>query len=108
MKKYIGSRGYGGSAVTVRYEDGDEYPLPPRLDIVNHSPTGLNWGYGGSGPAQLAVALLADATGNDDIARYLYQEYKWDVVANLPWTWELTEESILDFLNKFMWLKEGA
>src|SRR5262245_1194599 len=35
--------------------------LPARLDLRSHSPTGFEWGYGGSGPAQLALALLADA-----------------------------------------------
>ena len=34
--------------------------LPSRLDLANHSPDGLNWGYSGSGPAQLALAILAD------------------------------------------------
>jgi hypothetical protein len=37
--------------------------LDPRLDLYNHSPTGFAWGYGGSGPAQLALALLADVLG---------------------------------------------
>jgi len=34
--------------------------LNPRSDLMNHSPDGFNWGYGGSGPAQLALAILAD------------------------------------------------
>src|SRR5262245_22144387 len=36
-------------------------PLPLCLELRNHSPTGFEWGYGGSGPAQLALALLVDA-----------------------------------------------
>ena len=55
--------------------------LNPRLDLRNHSPTGLEWGYGGSGPAQLALALLADATGDDVYACSFYQQFKWEVVA---------------------------
>ena len=35
--------------------------LNPRRDLVDHSPTGFEWGYGGSGPAQLALALASDA-----------------------------------------------
>ena len=27
------------------------HPLPPRLDLANKSPSGFEWGYGGSGPA---------------------------------------------------------
>ena len=33
--------------------------LAPRHDLANHSPTGLEWGYNGSGPLQLALALAA-------------------------------------------------
>jgi len=32
--------------------------LDPRNDIRNHSPAGFEWGYCGSGPAQLALALV--------------------------------------------------
>jgi len=32
-------------------------PSPaPRSDLRNHSPNGFEWGYSGSGPAQLALA----------------------------------------------------
>ncbi len=41
------------------------YQLPPRHDLRNHSPDGLKWGYAGSGPAQLALAVLPDALGSD-------------------------------------------
>src|SRR2546426_5830744 len=40
----------------------------PRLDLWNHSPTGFECGYGGSGPAQLALALLAEHLRNDEQA----------------------------------------
>lgn len=45
--------------------DGVPDVLPWRLDLYNHSPTGLEWGYGGSGPHQLALAILAHATGDE-------------------------------------------
>lgn len=32
--------------------------------IVRHSPTGVNWGYGGSGPADAARSLILDALGD--------------------------------------------
>jgi hypothetical protein len=56
-------------------------PLDMRLDLWNHSPTGGEWGYGGSGPAQLALAILADATGDDELALDHHQAFKWEVVA---------------------------
>jgi len=31
--------------------------------IIRHSPTGMEWGYGGSGPADLARSILIDALG---------------------------------------------
>ena len=46
----------------------DGKPLDPRTDIRNHSPTGLEVGYLGSGCAQTALALLADALGDDEQA----------------------------------------
>ncbi len=56
--RYVGRR-YGGGVVVVRIAtDGSQIPLPPRFDVRNHSPSGFEWGYGGSGPAQLALAIL--------------------------------------------------
>ena len=57
-------------------------PLPPRLDLWNHSPSGFEFGYGGSGPAQLALAILADCCG-DEAAVTHHQAFKWTVVARI-------------------------
>lgn len=78
-----------GVRVVVR-EDGRERDLDPRLDIRNHSPTGLNWGYGGSGPAQLALALACDCYG-DDVGSdpKVYETLKAEVVSALQDEWEL-------------------
>jgi hypothetical protein len=71
-------------------------PLPLRLDIVNHSPTGFSWGYSGSGPAQLAVAILADWTGCDHAARALHQRFKAAAIAGLPEKhWSLADEDLV-------------
>lgn len=68
------------------------YPMQERQDIVNHSPTGIAWGYGGSGPAQCALAILSDYLGDEQRARVLYQDFKFNVVAALPKNseWTLT------------------
>lgn len=64
MKLYIGTRFAEGLEVIVRdTTTGKQYPLALRLDLFNHSPTGFECGYGGSGPAQLALAILADLIG---------------------------------------------
>lgn len=81
----------------------DDHPLNPRLDLYNHSPSGFEWGYCGSGPAQLALAILAHHFGNDRQALDTYQRFKWTVVAGLPKRgWKLTTVEInqaLQFLE---------
>lgn len=51
--------------------------------IWNHSPDGFNWGYGGSGPAQLALAICLELYGKD-VAQQVYQSFKFDYIATLP------------------------
>jgi hypothetical protein len=94
---YVGRRGRNGAAVVRIVERGDARALPARLDLFNHSPTGFEWGYGGSGPAQLALALIADALGDDHIALRLHQSYKLRVIAKLPRArpWRLTQTEVL-------------
>src|SRR6202022_2416313 len=91
---------FGQPVVTVCDGQKSE-PLPLRLDLFNHSPTGFSWGYGGSGPAQLALALLADALGDDDRAVRLHQEFKFKVVAAWPEgeRWGITTEQITAGVN---------
>jgi hypothetical protein len=97
MKFYHGERTPNGCEVDVidaGHPQGG-YPLDPRLDIRNHSPTGFEWWYSGSGPAQLALALLADALGDDEKAQRHYQDFKFKVVGRLPHdSWELSQEEI--------------
>jgi len=57
--------------------------LPDRsLKSRNHSPDGFMWGYGGSGPSQLALALLLELV-SEEAALANYQSFKWDIIANL-------------------------
>jgi hypothetical protein len=97
---YHGRRTKAGCAVTV-----DGRPLDPRHDIYNHSPDGFEWGYAGSGPSQLALAMLAyefksiyGREGDDEIGRkalQYYQQFKRDVINGLnDNTWTITSEEI--------------
>jgi len=72
------------------------YPMQERQDLINHSPTGIAWGYGGSGPAQCAFAVLMDYLGDEQRARALYQEFKFTTIAMLPnnQPWTLTGRQI--------------
>lgn len=107
MKRYEGRREWFATRVTV-----NKCRLNPRFDLRNHSPTGFEWGYGGSGPAQLALAILADHCHDDQRALDFYQRFKWAVIAQLPARhWSLTSEGIeraLAGLREAETLREGA
>lgn len=107
MKHYEGRREGHGVIVTV-----DGRPLNPRLDLWNHSPTGFEWSYCGSGPAQLALAILADHLTDDEQALVFYQRFKWAVVVELPrrrWTLSSQEiDRVLQNLREAEPLPEGA
>ena len=89
MKTYEGGRSLAGAVVTV-----DGQPLDPRYDLRRLSPAGFEWTYEGAGPAQLALALLADHLGDDARALTLYEAFMRAVVADLDNAWELTSADI--------------
>ena len=95
-KTYIGERDSDGTTrVYVREAGKTTHALALRLNLFNHSPTGFEWGYAGSGPAQLALALLADALADGTTAVALHQRYKFEVVAELPRDgWQLSAEQV--------------
>jgi hypothetical protein len=79
MKQYEGTRHPYGCVVEVVAGESRKL-LNPRFDLRRHSPDGFEWGYGGSGPSQLALALCADALEDDALALACYQEYKRGVM----------------------------
>jgi hypothetical protein len=101
---YRGVRWAGDTAVRVwsepvtgplQFIERGAGDLPKRLDLYNHSPTGFEWGYHGSGPAQLALAILAHHIKDDERAVRLHQYFKDDVVAHFDRDeWEITSEDI--------------
>jgi hypothetical protein len=100
-KVYAGERKGQGAAsevLVVVVEDDVARPLPSRLDLWEHS-VNLEWGYGIGGPAQLALAILADATGSDAYAERHHHWFKQDVVMRLPWDgWELPESHVWEWI----------
>lgn len=71
----------------------------------------FEWGYGGSGPADLALSILADyfgeKPGRDEIGwkdfqctRY-HQDFKWQFIATLPQsgTWFILGKTIEEWLK---------
>ena len=148
---YRGYRTAEGAQVILEV---DGRLLGPLNHIVRHSPTGMTWGYAGSGPADLARSLLVDALGeaarcptcdgvgrvvwavgaedprpfdfdrdadllrdetpedaerwheacfdcdHDGVRRLPYQDFKFEVVANLPAErWTLPRQQVRDWLT---------
>ena len=80
--------------------DTIERTLSLRLEIRSHSPTGFQWGYCGSGPAQLALALLADALGDTELAQMHYQDFKRAFAASWGDSWSITASEIRGFVAR--------
>jgi hypothetical protein len=94
MTTYSGFRDQTGRAHVAVDQAGELRPLP---HLVRHSPTGMDWGYAGSGPADLARSLLAHVLGGR-VAPHprIYQRFKLAVIASLPrnQSWALTSEDV--------------
>lgn len=87
---YRGYGGYSGTRVSVQRGEAPEQPLRHHL---RHCPASFSWGYGASGPAQLARCILIDylrlhdtATREPDLRLAVsYQVFKFEKVAAWPW-----------------------
>jgi hypothetical protein len=103
MAVYRGYR-YKDAGPLVVTKDGVVLSPEPSQKVWNHSPDGFQWGYGGSGPAQLALALLLDVAGGSDedkrLAVRLHQDFKRDFVCGWGDKWEMTTEEIQIWLAK--------
>ena len=79
MKTYVGILTKGDLRILVH---DTEKEVPFDLEhIKRHSPTGMNIGYGGAGPADTALSILADCIGLEKIEA-IYHYFKNDFVAN--------------------------
>jgi len=93
VKTYKGYR-HSACGPQLVVKNDDILSPAPSQGIVNHSPDGFQWGYGGDGPKQLALALLLDATGDPELSVRLYQAFKRDFVTSWGDTWEITDLDI--------------
>ena len=73
---YVGLRAVTGTLVTR--PDGSPLEHAPSPAVWRHSPTGFEWVSRDPDPAQLALALLLDHTGDRVMAQHLYQRFKAD------------------------------
>lgn len=97
-RKYIATIQPTGAKVTVEEEGKRKRQLSA---LQTDTPTGFAWGYQGSGPAQLALALLYDVTRDREQALGAYQEFKREVVArkDTDQGWTMTSTEIRDWLT---------
>jgi hypothetical protein len=89
MKIYEGKRTIDGLVVTV---DGKR--LDERYDIKRLTRFGFEWTYEGDSPQQLALAILADQTGDAERAVALSEPFMKRIVANLDQDWRLTGDEV--------------
>lgn len=69
-------------------------------EIAKHSLGGFEWGYHGSGPAELAYQLLYLITDDQDLSWKWHQEFKREFIAPMP-----EEGGIIKFDEIREWLK---
>ena len=79
--------------------DGNPLDPKPSQKVWNHSPDGFNWGYSGSGPAQLALAILMKYVDADRAVR-LHQDFKFKFIATLP------QKDFMVTLDVEEWIKQ--
>lgn len=83
---YFGTNaGSGPQRVKIKHGNGNTTFLKRR--VVRHSRDGFQWGYGGSGPADLALNMLLDyllrthCKRAKAMAMNLHQLFKWRFIA---------------------------
>lgn len=97
MKLYKGKRSAQGVNVTVNNQ-----AIKPRTDLRNFHASGFEWGYEGSGPSQLALAILADHSG-PQIALQNYRNFMRYILAEIEDdTWTLTSNEIDRFSKEIV------
>lgn len=86
--------------VTYAIDGAEPHVLKPELSqrFFNHSPTGFEWGYAGSGPAQLALAILLDVTRDAKLSITYHQDFKREFVAIWGDKWEITSDQVRAWL----------
>ncbi len=67
--------------IVTLYFSNEEISITRSLKYRNHSPTGFEFGYLGSGPSQLALAICLEALSENDALKY-YMEIKKAFIAD--------------------------
>ncbi len=93
--------GKKGQVTKKPWPDGEEEPLSltPSLMAESHS-SEFGWGRSGSAPAQLAIALLLDATSDPQKARDYSFDFCHEKVGTWGKNWSIYRSDILNWLRK--------
>ena len=67
---------------------------PARSRTLQSHSRAFEWGYAGSGPSQLGLAILLDYTREERLAPAHYQAFTRDVIAMFGESWELLTDEI--------------
>jgi len=103
--RYRGHRDATGVCL-IEVVDDDGAIGRPLSHRVRHSPTGFEWGYEGSGPADTARSILAEHLGAMPHPA-IYQAFKRVIVSVMPATWELTD-AVIDYYLARILLDQGV
>lgn len=91
LRDVICERNAGGLAVVTGV----------RHDWVLHSVSGFEWGYRGSGPADLALNILLHATGDRAFAGRHHLRFRDEVVRRIPLSrGELCADEVLEWVAR--------
>jgi hypothetical protein len=103
--EYFGKNtGSGPQRVTIQFSNGSTAYL--KHTLVWHSPDGFQWGYGGSGPADLALNILYDYLRRTRpkyakrTAISLHQRFKWEFIAKAKAELSITGEAIEQWVEE--------
>lgn len=90
------TRDVNGPASSVAATTVTLLPEPRR-----HSPDGFMWGYGGSGPSDTALAILAHTLGHEPEPA-MYHRFKFEVVAEFDREYfMISQRSVIDWICKY-------
>lgn len=103
-KNYEAKRDRGMPVVIVTYIDEAGEHIRQLKHVVRHSATTMEWGYCGSGPADLAFSLLLDHFGGGGIALIktepVYRDFERQVVSTFAFSgWKTDTANINEMLQ---------
>jgi hypothetical protein len=102
MRVYMGFRLAGSCHVYVWDASQPQRPrrLDPRTHLRSPTPVTFDWGYSGSGPTQLALALCADALGDGNRALAVYHGVDRLLLGMMPRDlWSLTADQVCQLVH---------